>query len=102
MKSAYDTDVGERRSGQGALAPGSISEALAKRLPVIVQRNAWTMAHERELMTEFYRRIWVAKEPKWRALWEAKKMLREAKDESGRPRYSTRDWAAWMLTGEPE
>jgi 1,2-diacylglycerol 3-beta-galactosyltransferase len=30
----------------GKAGPGSISEALAKRLPVIVQRNAWTMAHE--------------------------------------------------------
>ena len=27
--------------------PGSISEALAKKLPVIVRRNAWTLAHER-------------------------------------------------------
>ena len=31
----------------GKPGPGSLSEALAKRLPVIVQRNAWTMAHER-------------------------------------------------------
>jgi 1,2-diacylglycerol 3-beta-galactosyltransferase len=31
----------------GKPGPGSISEALAKRLPVIVQRNSWTMAHER-------------------------------------------------------
>jgi 1,2-diacylglycerol 3-beta-galactosyltransferase len=30
----------------GKPGPGSVSEALAKRLPVIVQRNAWTMAHE--------------------------------------------------------
>ena len=31
----------------GKPGPGCLSEALAKRLPVIVQRNAWTMAHER-------------------------------------------------------
>jgi 1,2-diacylglycerol 3-beta-galactosyltransferase len=31
----------------GKPGPGSISEAVAKGLPVIVQRNAWTMAHER-------------------------------------------------------
>src|SRR5581483_5443504 len=37
----------------GKPGPGSISEALAKRLPVIVQRNAWTMAHER------YNAAWV-------------------------------------------
>jgi Glycosyltransferase family 28 C-terminal domain len=30
----------------GKPGPGSISEALVKQLPVIVQRNAWTMAHE--------------------------------------------------------
>jgi 1,2-diacylglycerol 3-beta-galactosyltransferase len=30
----------------GKPGPGSISEALCKKLPVIVQRNAWTMAHE--------------------------------------------------------
>ncbi|HTS25142.1 MAG TPA: glycosyltransferase [Bryobacteraceae bacterium] len=37
----------------GKPGPGSISEALAKRLPVIVHRNAWTMAHER------YNAAWV-------------------------------------------
>lgn len=31
----------------GKPGPGSISEALAKRLPVIVRKNAWTLAHER-------------------------------------------------------
>src|SRR5262249_59535440 len=31
----------------GKPGPGSISEALAKSLPVIVHRNAWTLAHER-------------------------------------------------------
>jgi len=31
----------------GKPGPGSISEALSKCLPVIVQRNAWTLAHER-------------------------------------------------------
>jgi hypothetical protein len=30
----------------GKPGPGSLSEALCKKLPVIVQRNAWTMAHE--------------------------------------------------------
>jgi 1,2-diacylglycerol 3-beta-galactosyltransferase len=37
----------------GKPGPGSISEALAKQLPVIVQRNAWTMAHER------YNTVWL-------------------------------------------
>jgi 1,2-diacylglycerol 3-beta-galactosyltransferase len=37
----------------GKPGPGSISEALTKHLPVIVQRNAWTMAHE------FYNTQWL-------------------------------------------
>jgi 1,2-diacylglycerol 3-beta-galactosyltransferase len=37
----------------GKPGPGSISEALARQLPVIVQQNAWTMAHER------YNATWV-------------------------------------------
>jgi 1,2-diacylglycerol 3-beta-galactosyltransferase len=40
----------------GKPGPGSISEALVKRLPVIVQRNAWTLAHER------YNADWVEEE----------------------------------------
>jgi len=31
----------------GKPGPGSISEALAMKLPVIVERNSWTMVHER-------------------------------------------------------
>jgi len=31
----------------GKPGPGSISEALAMRLPVVVERNKWTLAHER-------------------------------------------------------
>jgi CHAT domain-containing protein len=54
----------------------------------------------RDLMLDFYRRIWVEKKPEHQALWEAKKRVRDAKDEDGAPRYSTRDWAAWVLTGD--
>jgi 1,2-diacylglycerol 3-beta-galactosyltransferase len=31
----------------GKPGPGSVSEALSKRLPVIVERNAWTLPQER-------------------------------------------------------
>ncbi len=31
----------------GKPGPGSISEALAMKLPVIVERNAWTLPQER-------------------------------------------------------
>ena len=49
-----------------------------------------------------YRRIWVEKKPKSVALWEAKMVLKNAKDEVGKLCWSTRDWAAWVLTGEPD
>jgi CHAT domain-containing protein len=41
-----------------------------------------------------YRRLWTEKKPVARALWEAKKALRA----KGAP---VRDWAAWVLTGDP-
>jgi CHAT domain-containing protein len=65
--------------------------------------SLWKVPDEatRELMTDFYRRMWIQKKPKWRALWEAKVKLRDAKDETGNAKYSNRDWAAWILTGEP-
>ena len=34
------------------------------------------------------------------ALFEAQEKMRTAKDQRGRPKYRTRDWAAWVLVGE--
>ncbi len=53
-------------------------------------------------MIDFYRRLWVEKKEKWQALRDAKTKLREAQDERGMPKYTTRDWAAWVLTGNPD
>jgi tetratricopeptide (TPR) repeat protein len=98
--SACDTNVGERRAGQGV---ASFQRALQMAGARSVITSLWKVPDEatKELMLDFYRRIWVEKKPKGQALWEAKKKLREAKDESGLPKYSTRDWAAWVLTGDP-
>ena len=65
--------------------------------------SLWKVPDEatRELMLDFYRRIWIEKRPKGAALWEAKMKIREARDERGQALYSTRDWAAWVLTGDP-
>jgi CHAT domain-containing protein len=38
--------------------------------------------------------------PKRQALFDAQEKMRTAKDELGRPKYRTRDWAAWVLVGE--
>lgn len=98
--SACDTNVGERRAGQGV---ASMQKALQMAGARSVITSLWKVPDEatRELMADFYRRIWVDKLPKAQALREAKRKIREAKDESGLPKYSTRDWAAWVLTGEP-
>jgi CHAT domain-containing protein len=99
--SACDTNVGERRAGQGV---ASLQMALQMAGARSVVTSLWKVPDEatRELMTDFYRRLWVEKKPKAQALWEAKKKLREAQDERGESRYALRDWAAWVLTGEPD
>jgi CHAT domain-containing protein/tetratricopeptide (TPR) repeat protein len=97
--SACDTSVGERRAGQGV---ASLQMALQMAGARSVITSLWKVPDEatRELMLDFYRRIWVEKKPKAQALWEAKMRLRDAKDAAGRPLYTTRDWAGWVLTGE--
>ncbi len=99
--SACDTNVGERRAGQGV---ASLQRALQMAGARTVITSLWKVPDEatRDLMLDFYRRIWVEKTPKGRALWAAKTKLRETKDEQGQPVYSTRDWAAWVLTGDPD
>ncbi len=99
--SACDTNVGERRAGQGV---ASLQKALQMAGARSVITSLWKVPDEatKELMLDFYRRLWVEKKPKWRALWEAKATLRNAQDERGQPKYTTRDWAAWVLTGVPD
>ncbi|MCE9595378.1 MAG: CHAT domain-containing protein [Planctomycetes bacterium] len=99
--SACDTNVGLRRAGQGV---ASLQRALHMAGARSVITSLWRVPDvaTKELMLDFYRRLWVEKQPKGRALWEAKKKLRDARGPDGQPLYTTRDWAAWVLTGEPE
>jgi CHAT domain-containing protein len=53
----------------------------------------------KDLMSDFYRRVWVERKPVRTALWEAKSKLRAARDVRGNPLHSTRDWAGWVLSG---
>ena len=98
--SACDTNVGLRRAGQGV---ASLQKALHMAGARSVITSLWKVPDEatKDLMLDFYRRLWVEKKPKWQALWEAKMKLRDAKDQKGEVRYSVRDWAAWMLSGDP-
>ncbi len=99
--SACDTNVGHRRAGQGV---ASLQKALNMAGARSVITSLWKVPDEatKDLMIDFYRRVWIEKKPKHQALWEAKMKLRNAQDERGQPRYTTRDWAAWVLTGNPE
>ena len=99
--SACDTNVGERRAGQGV---ASLQMALQMAGARSVVTSLWKVPDEatKELMLDFYRRLWVERQPKGQALMEAKRRLRDAKDEHGNPMYTLRDWAAWVLTGEPD
>ncbi len=53
-------------------------------------------------MPDLYRRPWWENNPKGQALCKAKMMIRNAKNDRGQPKYTTRDWAAWVLTGAPK
>jgi CHAT domain-containing protein len=99
--SACDTHVGVRRAGQGV---ASLQRALHMAGARSVLTSLWKVPDEatKELMSDFYRRLWIERKPKWQALWEAKMKLRRAQDELGGPRYSERDWAGWVLTGDPD
>ncbi len=99
--SACDTNDGIRRAGQGV---ASLQKALHMAGARSVITSLWKVPDEatRELMLDFYRRLWVEAKTKHQALWEAKMSIRDAREESGAPRYTTGDWAAWVLTGEPD
>ncbi len=99
--SACDTSVGVRRAGQGV---ASLQKALHMAGARSAITSLWKVPDEttKELMLDFYRRLWLEKRPKWRALWEAKTRLRRARDGQGRPLHATRDWAGWVLSGDPD
>jgi len=92
--SACETNVGIRRAGQGIQSLQAALYAAGAKSSVT---SLWKVddAATRRLMELFYTKLWVEHAPKVQALWEAKKVLRE----EGAP---VRDWAGWVLTGDPE
>lgn len=90
--SACDTNVGVRRAGQGVQ---SLQKALHMAGARTVVTSLWQVgdAATRELMTSFYRHVWIDGRTPARALWEAKRELRAR-------RAKLRDWAGWVLSGE--
>lgn len=92
--SACETNVGERRAGQGIASLQTALSAAGARTTIT---SLWRVPDEatHALMVEFYRRVWVLKQPKARALWDAKRVLRDR----GTP---VAGWAAWVMTGDPD
>ncbi len=101
LLSACETNVGIRRGGQGIASLQTALHAAGARTAIT---SLWKVPDEatRKLMTEFYRRLWVLGEPKGRALWNAKQKLRQELIGKEEPVYSVRDWAGWVLSGDPD
>ncbi len=91
--SACETNVGIRRAGQGVQSLQSALHAAGARTAIT---SLWKVddALTRRLMELFYTYLWVEELPKAEALWRAKQDLR-------REGAAVRDWAGWVLSGDP-
>ncbi len=92
--SACETNVGIRRAGQGIQSLQTALHAAGARTAIT---SLWKVddAATRRLFELFYTKLWEEELPKADALWQAKRALRD----EGAP---VRDWAAWVLTGDPD
>ncbi len=92
--SACETNVGLRRAGQGIHSLQAALHAAGARTAIT---SLWRVddAATRRLMETFYAKLWVDGLGKAEALWQSKMVLRS-------DGYPVRDWAAWVLTGEPD
>lgn len=96
--SACETHVGLRRFGQGlaslqtALHAAGVTEVLSALWPVEDEAT-------RFFMIAFYRALWQDELSAADALQHARLAVRTAVDDAGHPRFSFRDWGAWVLTG---
>lgn len=91
--SACETNVGIRRAGQGIQSLQTALHAAGARTAIT---SLWKVDDDatRILMEQFYTYLWSGEMGKADALWKAKCDLRE----EGHP---VRDWAAWVLSGDP-
>jgi CHAT domain-containing protein len=91
--SACETNVGIRRAGQGIQSLQTALHAAGARTAIT---SLWKVddAATRRLFELFYTKLWKEKLGKHDALWQAKMALRA----EGHP---PRDWAGWILSGDP-
>ena len=99
--SACEGNVGVTRTGDGI---ASLQEAFQIAGARSVISALWPVPDEvtKDLMIAFYEELWLKKKTKAEALRAAKRKFRDSKDSKGRPKYVVRDWAGWVLTGEPK
>ena len=92
--SACETNVGIRRAGQGIQSLQSALHAAGARAAIT---SLWKVddAATHRLFELFYTKLWKEKLGKADALWQAKMALRAV----GHP---PRDWAGWILSGDPD
>jgi len=92
--SACETNVGIRRAGQGIQSLQTALHAAGARTAIT---SLWKVddAATRRLFELFYAKLWRSKLGKADALWQAKMALRA----EGHP---PRDWAGWVLSGDPD
>ena len=92
--SACETNVGLRRAGQGIQSLQTSLHAAGVRTAIT---SLWEVddAASRHLFEQFYPALWQKGLGPAEALWQAKMVLYDA----GHP---VRDWAAWVLTGQPD
>ncbi len=91
--SACETNVGIRRAGQGIQSLQTALHAAGARTAIT---SLWKVddAATRRLFELFYAKLWQEGLGKADALWQAKMALRA----EGHP---PRDWAGWVLSGDP-
>jgi CHAT domain-containing protein len=92
--SACETNVGIRRAGQGIQSLQSALHAAGARTAVT---SLWKVddAATRRLFEVFYTKLWKEQLGKADALWLAKMALRAEG-------HLPRDWAGWVLSGDPD
>jgi CHAT domain-containing protein len=92
--SACETNVGIRRAGQGIQSLQTALHAAGARTAIT---SLWKVsdAATMRLFEIFYTKLWSENLGPADALWQAKMALRS----EGHP---TRDWAGWVLTGDPD
>ena len=91
--SACETHVGVARAGQGLQSIHGAMHAAGARTTL---SSLWKVNDERarDLIVEFYTHLWVDGLSKAEALRAAQRSAR-------RKRHPTRDWAGWVLIGDP-